>query len=365
MSSTVEHLINAAKSYNALPLLLHVLGEENIHLDEEAHSLYRKQYIHNSLSSIVLLKELASLLILLKERGIDVILLKGAALSTDLYPEPGIRPMRDIDFLIQKKDIPGTEELFLASGYRRSAPLAHNIIKEFHGEIAFIKETDPSVIIEPHWMISPEYAYSCKVDTEDLWKRSRKTRLAGIETLVLSTEDALLHICLHLFLHSRGMWLVNACDIDGLIRHYNSSIDWDALLARAVRYNLCLPVRYGLNATVEAFASPVPGYVLRELATYKADRREQSIAHILMTYTGPFGPETLATLLAIRSIKQKVRYLYAVFFPSREWLAFRYPISPALRPVLSAVHLGNILLIGIKGLAHLISGSVKPPVKTE
>jgi hypothetical protein len=365
MSSTVKHLINAAKSYNALPLLVYVLGKENIQLDEESHSLYRKQYIRNCLSSAILLRELETLLIRLKERGIDVILLKGAAFCTDLYSDPGIRPMRDIDLLIHKKDLSGAIELFFASDYRRSIPVAGDIIEEFHGEITFVKETNPSIIIEPHWMLSPEYAYSCKVDTEGLWQRSRRARLAGINTLVLCTEDVLLHICLHLFLHSRSMWLVNACDIDSLIRYYNSNIDWDVFLARVVHYELCLPVRYSLNTTVEALGSPVPDFVLKELATYKAGRLELSIAHILMNYTGAFGPESLATLLTIRGIRQKIRYLYAIFFPSREWLASRYSVSSTVSLVLYTIHICNVLLIGMKGLVQLISGSVKSTGKTE
>jgi hypothetical protein len=267
--------------------------------------------------------------------------------------------------LIRRKDLPVTKELFLALGYRRSAPAARDIIEEFHGEITFVKEDDPSVMIEPHWMLSPEYTYSRNINTEDLWQRSRKVTIAGVDTLVLCTEDALLHLCLHLFLHSRSMWLVNACDIDGLIRYYNSSIDWAAFLSRVVHYKLCFPVRYGLNTTVEAFGSSVPEFVLRELTAYKASRLELSIAHILTNYTGAFGPESLATLLTIPGIRQKVRYLFAIFFPSREWLLSRYTISPAIPPAMYIVHIGNVILNSFKGLFHLISGSVKSQGKKE
>ena len=105
MSSNLDHAIKAAKSHNGLPLLVHILGKENVPLDKGSLALHRKQYIHNYLSTAIFLRELQQLLRASNNGGIDVILLKGAAFSIDLYPEPGIRPLRDIDLLIHKKDI--------------------------------------------------------------------------------------------------------------------------------------------------------------------------------------------------------------------------------------------------------------------
>src|SRR6185436_11185739 len=48
---------------------------------------------------------LAELLMLYQGAGIDVLVLKGAALAQLVYPQPVLRPMRDIDILVRASDV--------------------------------------------------------------------------------------------------------------------------------------------------------------------------------------------------------------------------------------------------------------------
>jgi hypothetical protein len=357
MSSKLESAVSSAKLHNALPLLFHILGKGK--MDQDLLSLYRKQYIHNHLFSTVLLKELSNLLIALAEKDVNVILLKGAAFSIDLYSDPGIRPMRDVDFLIRKADLDKVTEALRLSCYRRYSPISRHNIEDFHGEITFIQEKDKSIMIEPHWAISPEYAYSCRIKTEDFWYRAKDVQLNGIDTLVLCPEDTILNLCLHLFQHLRSIWLINACDIAELIRRYDKSIDWEDILKRVIEFRLCLPVRYSLNKTVELFDSPVPDFVLNELNKYKPGKFEQTIANLSVSFTSPQGPENLATLITIPGITQKTRYLYSIFFPSREWVLNNYSTSNKPLLILYFRHIINVISVGIKGLFYFICSSLK------
>lgn len=357
MSSKLESAVNSAKLHSALPLLFHILGKENI--DEDLLPLYRKQYIHNYLSSTMLMNELNNLLSLLTEKDINLILLKGAAFIIYLYPDLGIRPMRDIDFLIRREDLDEVTEALRISGYRRYSPISRNIIEDFHGEITFVKEKDTSLMIEPHWKISPEYAYSCRINSEDFWHRASSVQINGIDTLVLCPEDTILNLCLHLFQHFRSIWLINACDIAELIRRYDNNIDWEVFLDRVIEYRLCLPVRYSLNKVVELFDLPVPGFVIRELNIYKPGKFEQTIANLSVSFTDTQGPENLATLITIPGITQKTRYLCSIFFPSREWVLNNYSISNKPLLILYFRHIINVISVGIKGLFYFIYSILK------
>src|SRR5262249_48048069 len=52
----------------------------------------------------LLLKDLAELLAACNAAGIPVLPLKGSLLATHYYPEPGLRPMNDLDVLIHPAD---------------------------------------------------------------------------------------------------------------------------------------------------------------------------------------------------------------------------------------------------------------------
>jgi len=79
MNKELEQLVEDAGLWNALPLLFHVLGKDNIPIPRSLLSLSRTQYIQNHLVNILLLRELRDALSSLADRGVEVIVLKGAA----------------------------------------------------------------------------------------------------------------------------------------------------------------------------------------------------------------------------------------------------------------------------------------------
>lgn len=354
MSGKLEQAINSAKLHNALPLLFHILGKEKI--DDTLLPLYRKQYIQNYLSITFLLRELGAVLSSLTEEAIDVIMLKGAALSIDVYPSPGLRPMRDIDLLFHREDLARALSTLSMLGYKRYLPPARNGIEKFQGEITYVKQGDPHIVIEPHWTLGPEYPYSRRIDAAGLWHRAKRVNLAGIDTRVLCPEDTLLHLCLHLFQHCQSFWLIPACDITELTRHYQDSLDWDAFLNRVLEFELCLPVQYSLNITSELFHSRIPDFIFNELGLYNPNLLERRLFVLLANLNGPFGPGNLVKFLTIPGITQKLRYLYSIFFPSKEWLISYYSGYNYKRWRLYAQHMRKIFLRGPKVLFSFAFG---------
>ena len=63
-------------------------------------------------------KVLHEILALLRSNDIETLLLKGVALACALYPDPGLRPMRDIDLLLCPEDAQRAHDLMKASDCR-------------------------------------------------------------------------------------------------------------------------------------------------------------------------------------------------------------------------------------------------------
>ncbi len=130
--------------------------------------------------------------------GIDPILTKGWSLAR-LYPEAGLRPYSDIDFIIPAEQAEPALSL-LADGDFPRVDLEHEQISRFDTRI---------------WA--------------DLYARSRLVNLGGARVRVLSMEDELRAQCIH-FLKHGGCGPLSLCDIALLVETRSPRFDWAVCL---------------------------------------------------------------------------------------------------------------------------------------
>ena len=72
---------------------------------ERLRHLYHRDTIHG----VARRELLRATLLRFAEANVPVIVLKGAALATLVYPSPALRPMRDIDLLVHRRDLDRVE----------------------------------------------------------------------------------------------------------------------------------------------------------------------------------------------------------------------------------------------------------------
>jgi hypothetical protein len=119
--------------------------------------------------SFALLTELRRLASLFRRERIKAVPVKGAALFTTLYGQPGLRPMRDIDLLIRRGDLERAERLLLGSGYTLS-PLHHSEeVRRFHFHLPFAHQAK-GIRVEIHWRLADEETLPPEV-LEGIWQR--------------------------------------------------------------------------------------------------------------------------------------------------------------------------------------------------
>ncbi len=302
--------------------------------------------------NLFFLDELHRILKIFNDAGIRVIVLKGAALTEGLYPHLGLRPFGDIDLLIHREELSQVTEILCGLGYSCHSLQFRPGIEDFQGAVNYVKDGKPAISIEPHWTFGPLYPYAVRVDMAGIWARASKAKIAGIDTLVLSPEDLLLHLCLHLFQHRQGNWLTSSCDIAQLVHHYQGRLGWEVFLNRVFDFKLCLPVQYSLQTTFEMFSPPIPPFVLDELSSSNPGRFERQV---FASLTSPAdkdsrgGAAALAKLLTMPGVARRFRYLWAALLPSRDFVLSYYGITnPKLLLFYYLLHLKNTFLIFFK-----------------
>jgi hypothetical protein len=91
-----------------------------------------------------------------------------------------------------------------------------------------------------------------------------------VATLVLSPEDLLLHLAIHLMTHLsqaggfRGH-VRTLCDIGETCRRYRNAIDWRRLVTQAEAYNLAKQLYYALRLACDLVGAGVPSSALTDL----------------------------------------------------------------------------------------------------
>ena len=129
------------------PLVFHTTQEL---LPEEVKRKWEGDFLQNLASNIRVNAAHASLHRLLTEHDIPYVILKGCA-SARYYPEPELRTMGDVDFLVDTKDLERCSEILQKSGMSRIDDGTHrfhreyswqNIVFELHWDLPGIPDTD-------------------------------------------------------------------------------------------------------------------------------------------------------------------------------------------------------------------------------
>ena len=213
------------------------------------------------------------------ESGIALIVLKGAFLATQIYPEPGLRPMNDIDVLVRPPDLPLIEAMLLRLGYAghyKDPAEGARVVKHtstFRKPAVDAGVANPYLntaserTVEPHTSLEESW-YGLRADiTPGVWERSVETVSAGRPARALCLSDLMLHLCIHLTFHLIMGWpsLVQLLDLLWVSRRLEPA-DWDEVYLRAIDRSAAAYIYAALRLAGSALDAPVPGAIMARLA---------------------------------------------------------------------------------------------------
>lgn len=304
---------------------------------------WQRDYRQTAGVNFAALQRLGGLLAAMEAGPGQVLLLPGAALLP-FYPDPGCRPMDDLDLLVRPEVEGRFRELLQACGF---AAVPRHPGLWVSGDLALDLHED---LLNTARVRTRRYAGW--MDLAEVWRDSRSTRIEGVEMGTLGLEDMVLYTAVHALRHSfrRLTWFV---DLHLLLQ---AGIDWERLEDKAGRYNLVRPLVYGFRFLQEQATCPLPEPAIALLArtplrtgeAYLLRRSFQDRCH------GEWGDVLWA--FSIPRLSRRCRFLAETCFPQPQVLLQVFPYLPKpLFPLAYGLRLLQLLLRGSRQLRWLLT----------
>ena len=281
-----------------------------------------------------------------EDEGIDCIVLPGVSLM-DVYKDPGLRPMEDVDILVRKRDQSKARRTMRNLGYQDSGRYKDVFVK--NATIFFDLHTD---LMNASRIGARSFALGIK--EEDIWSEALK-RGDG-KGAFLSKEDTILYLAAHVLKHSfnRKIWFV---DIRRLLESWD--INWRRLLTRARHFNLEKPLYCSLTYVKEIMDADIPKDVLEEMKHLKFNFLERAVLRSALENRNVDKLGDLLLLFNIEQRGQRFEFLKETYLPRPEVMAQVFPRASA-RSFFFAYLLRLLQLMreGLKGSTGFLRGLV-------
>ena len=278
-----------AHAMGVAPLLYHQLHRAGVlttappSVQQSLHGIYLNTAAHTH----HLYRRLEEITTAFTAESIPVIALKGAYLAEAIYGNLALRPLGDLDLMVPKADAQRAADILVKLGFLSpSRALMEKSLA--HGKhLPTFFHADRRCIVEIHWHVTtPDAPYGIAID--ELWARSQSLLLAGSAVRVLSPEDVLLHLCMHLsYEHQFSFGLRPYIDLAWFSGKKGSDLDWNVVVARARAWRWSRGVGLALRLTREWLGAPVPDHVWQALCMRDGDAllcthiREQTFTSML------------------------------------------------------------------------------------
>ena len=262
-----QELPTQAELHGMAPLLWHHIRQADLSIPLETervlHGLYLRQRVLSQAYTQVLLEINA----LFEGAGIWALLLKGLALGYQYYPDPALRPISDIDFLLKKADVLPALSLLAGAGFRADSPPTSSgqIPKELTADSSPRNGIRVHVELHHH---DPKSRSSIDHSPDDEFEgfdtSPHGLNIDGKTVYVLGPMDNLRYLSRHLTRHlfsateQRPLQLKWCADFVSIVEQEVKSIDWSYIQQFHPDILRRLEVFYSLTPMPERIAKLIP-----------------------------------------------------------------------------------------------------------
>lgn len=198
---------------NVGPVFHLLLSGRGLPLPLEAWGQVRMQVLFANIQKLRLAVRLFGLL---EAAGVAAVGLRGVSLAHGTYPDPGLRPMKDLDILVDPDKGPQIEEALAAAGFTPSNRLRSQLVYTVGG-----------VEIELHLSLLTAKRYRAAFDAGELLSSRVRVQTAEGAIYRLPPEQELLELVAHAFVHHELQGLTRMLDIALVMSR--PGLDWMAV----------------------------------------------------------------------------------------------------------------------------------------
>lgn len=255
-----------------------------------------------------------------------IVLLKGISLCDQHYPQPYLRPMRDIDFLVDEVDLPRVEAALCKLGYSQRSSSSKEFYATHHHSMPFY-HPQKGVWVEVHRELMPRKERKragLVFSLETIKTELRPSVFQGRAVTRLSNELQIPYIASHWAMEFKTVGGVIALlDLIYLLKNTKETLDWERILdwvqdspaATALYLLLTYLSHYRL---IDIAPEIISALSVRQRSLRNADRK---ILHALIDcYLVEGNP--LGRVCSLRNIDILWRTLLLPGPPSRNYLLF-------------------------------------------
>jgi hypothetical protein len=235
--------------------------------------IYRYFVYRNNL----ILHRTKEVLLALNANKIPYIVLKGGALLASYYEDKGIRPMNDLDILVDEPFIHETIKLLDHIGWKPMDKESVNVNHQAGHAITFINHD--GIELDLHWHV----IYQCCWDGADsaYWENTEKASLVEMDIHILNPTMQLFHTCAHGVRWnemSAIRWIVDAMTI---IEKRRKDIDWQLFLRETKNNKLTPTIKKAVGILHDDFGADIPNSLIDALNQIPTSLTEQKLHEVL------------------------------------------------------------------------------------
>lgn len=260
----------------------------------------------------------------LAAEGIQAVWLKGAALAHTVYPEPTLRPMIDLDLLVESRDAARALAALIALGYYHEVPEVmevhqlfdqaelHRPPQDTHHHL-LIGGLTGDVVVELHFQLLVSQQFLSPEGERWFWTQTQLCSCGGFNLTIFRPEAHLLYLCIHAILHGAkaDFRLSRYLDLHWLI--VEETMNWQVVVERAIHLEWTQAVEQMLRQTMRYFDTPIPDHVLYQL------RERRSLAE---------DPTRFARFYEKRTVLDTVIHELTTMSPAERWSFLRKVVLP-------------------------------------
>lgn len=280
---------------------------------------YLKNIYNDTLAyNIILAGELKNILRLAGETGIDIILLKGAALIAQVYKNPALRPMTDIDILVCPLQFPAVKKLLNDIGYEDVSRGPEDFVKYVGGKLIDIDVHTGLINLTR----IPSRAAGLRLDYDSLKQGASRIEFDGESVFILSPEDCLIDLSVHLVLHHGMDGLLWFLDVFYFLGS-GTQINWDVVVRRARECGADKFLYLTLYYVKEKFGANTPVDAIERLKVPLGFMEKKVFADLLNGRAHSYS-KFVFSINAAGSMAEKMSLLRQLLLPSLSVLEGKY-----------------------------------------
>jgi hypothetical protein len=263
-------------------------------------------------------RQLRAIVAALGERGVPTIILNGPALAIDYYPDPALRPFADLDLLVRRRDRLDAVQVLLELGY---TDVPGRSLDTLPAAYLSPPPGGAALPVDVHWECVGGPRAS-ELAAEEIWSRAVPAPSWGDSARTLAPEDLLLYLAATFAVHHTLAGALWQLDLALVLRRHRSTLDWDAITARARRWSAAGAVYFALRAVADQLGVSAPTPAMNRL---RPDELRVSVMDRLQR-SGPDGAllDYLLGVVMLDRYSDMVRSLTAGLVPPPGWLRSRY-----------------------------------------